>query len=68
MPDYYGDFIAQADRVRDHLTAVGEPEMTSVGGSGTSGVGTAEGITAAFAQAAHRHRHPSAGPADGSPA
>jgi phospholipase C len=56
VPGYYRDFIAQADAVRKHLAEVGEPEIEEVGGG--SRAHQAVQTTAAFAAAAHRHRHP----------
>jgi phospholipase C len=56
IPDYYRDFIAQADSVRKHLAQVGEPEIAGVGSG--SPIQRAVQTTAAFSAAAHRHRHP----------
>ncbi len=55
VPDYYRDFIKQAAQVRKRLSEVGEPEIAGV----TRGENTDTGpeVTAAFHQAAHRHRH-----------
>jgi phospholipase C len=55
VPEYYWEFVRQADQVRDRLAAVGEPEIAPAEAS--SGVQRGQDITAAFAQAAHRHRH-----------
>ena len=55
VPDYYWEFVRQADEVRDRLAAVGEPEIAQAAGAG--GARRGEVITAAFEEAAHRHRH-----------
>jgi phospholipase C len=55
VPPYYEEFLEQADRVRAHLTAVGEPEILPT--AGATGAARGETITAAFHAAAHRHRH-----------
>lgn len=59
VPDYYRDFIAQADAVRKHLDHVGEPEI--VDARSARAVTRADQTTAAFSAAAHRHRHPEEG-------
>jgi hypothetical protein len=56
VPEYYREFTRQADDVADRLRAVGEPEVLSAPPSGGI-VQRAEETTAAFAGAAHRHRH-----------
>jgi phospholipase C len=56
VPQYYSDFIAQADQVRKHLRNLGEPEMPADAAPG--GVQRASQTSSAFTQAAHRHRHP----------
>jgi phospholipase C len=59
IPDYYQDFIAQAEQVRAHLDRLGEPEIASVPPATPR---LAAEVTLAFAKAAHRHRHaPGAG-------
>jgi hypothetical protein len=64
IPDYYRDFLAQADDVvRKHLHDVGEPEIAQV--TATDPVARSEQITQAFQAAAHRYRHDSPAPADG---
>jgi phospholipase C len=57
VPHYYRDFIEQADLVSERLREVGEPEIPSRPAPG--GVQRASQTSAAFNQAAHRHRHPS---------
>lgn len=57
IPEYFDAFIKQADAVRKHLEEVQEPEIAGTGGSVTD-VQRALQTTAAFAAAAHRHRHP----------
>jgi phospholipase C len=63
VPEYYQEFLGQADQVRARLIGVGEPEITTAIASGTAEAdpGRGEAITAAFAAAAHRHRHGPAG-------
>ena len=56
-PDYFDAFIKQADEVRKHLEDVHEPEIADTRSS-VSDVQRALQTTAAFAAAAHRHRHP----------
>ena len=56
MPDYYKDFIKQAEEVRKHLDSVAEPEMNSASAAKPGPEQAAE-VTLAFAKAAHRHRH-----------
>jgi phospholipase C len=55
VPEYYWEFVQQADQVRDRLVSVGEPEIAPAVAS--SGVQRGQDITDAFAEAAHRHRH-----------
>jgi phospholipase C len=57
VPDYYRNFIAQADEVRRHLARVGEPEIAEVPRHAPP-LRRADQTTAAFSLAAHRHRHP----------
>jgi phospholipase C len=57
IPDYYRDFIKQADAVRKRLARVGEPEIADVT-PGAVPLHRADRTTAAFSLAAHRHRHP----------
>ncbi|MGH3922960.1 MAG: alkaline phosphatase family protein, partial [Pseudonocardiaceae bacterium] len=54
VPPYYRDFIAQAERVRAHLLAVGEPEVAQ--GTGPTPAERAIDITRLFREAADRHR------------
>jgi len=56
IPDYYQEFLKQADAVRQHLTQVGEPEIAAVTARGQ--LQRAAQTSQAFQQAAHRHRHP----------
>src|SRR6185437_4145907 len=56
VPQYYKEFIAQSDFVRDKLRQLGEPEMPAQ--APASGVQRATQTTEAFTQAAHNHRHP----------
>jgi phospholipase C len=55
IPTYYQDFLKQTEQVRKHLRAVGEPEIQNV--TASSGGQSAAEVTAAFQEAAHRHRH-----------
>jgi phospholipase C len=55
VPDYYWEFVHQADQVRERLVDVGEPEIAPAEAS--TGVERGQDITEAFAEAAHRHRH-----------
>jgi hypothetical protein len=55
VPEYYWELVRQADQVRDRLVVDGEPEIAAAEAS--SGVQRGQDITAAFARAAHRHRH-----------
>lgn len=55
-PDYYRDFLAQADAVGTHLHQVGEPEATSLPTTSSTHIHDGDGTAAAFAQAAQRHR------------
>jgi len=57
VPAYYEPFMALADRVQQHLVAVGEPEATAAPPTGPPIDRSAE-ISETFAAAAHRHRHP----------
>jgi hypothetical protein len=57
VPEYYRAFVRQADDVADELGAVGEPEILKVATASDGAVQRAEAVTAAFAEAAHRHRH-----------
>lgn len=59
VPDYYRDFIKQAELVRQRLVKVGEPELTEV--TRKPGVERAAEVSAAFQAAAHRHRHSDGG-------
>jgi phospholipase C len=63
-PEYYQDFLAQAEVVREHLIEVTEPEATNLTPIVSAHDGAA--VATAFDDAAHRHRHapasPSAGP------
>ncbi|MGH3720272.1 MAG: alkaline phosphatase family protein [Pseudonocardiaceae bacterium] len=54
MPPYYHDFVAQAEQVKEHLLAVGEPEATQQ--TGVTPHETAIDITRVFGEAASRHR------------
>jgi phospholipase C len=56
VPQYYKEFIAQSDFVRNKLRQLGEPEMPAQ--APASGVERATETSQAFAAAAHRHRHP----------
>ncbi|MGX7678395.1 alkaline phosphatase family protein [Jatrophihabitans sp. DSM 45814] len=56
VPTHYQPFVAQAEKVRAHLVAINEPEAGAV--NATSDSVRASQITAAFSDAAHRHRHP----------
>jgi phospholipase C len=62
VPDYYREFIRQADRVRGRLQAVAEPEMA--GAATARGAERGSEITSAFQKAAHRHRHEPSDQAD----
>jgi phospholipase C len=55
VPEYYWEFVQQADQVRDRLAAVGEPEI--VPAEVSTGVQRGQEISDAFTLAAHRHRH-----------
>jgi phospholipase C len=57
VPEYYGEFLRLADDVGGELGAVGEPEILKVATAPDGAVQRAEAVTAAFAEAAHRHRH-----------
>jgi phospholipase C len=56
IPDYYQDFLKQADAVRQRLNQVGEPEIAAA--TATGKLQRAAQTTEAFQEAAHRHRHP----------
>ncbi|HKR70513.1 MAG TPA: alkaline phosphatase family protein [Streptosporangiaceae bacterium] len=56
IPEYYQEFLKQADAVRQHLTQVGEPEIAAATAQGQ--LQRAAQTSQAFQQAAHRHRHP----------
>ncbi|MCU1614327.1 MAG: hypothetical protein JWO98_1867 [Frankiales bacterium] len=58
VPEYYREFVELADQVGEELKSVGEPELAGVPTTPSAGVRRAEDVTEAFAQAAHRHRHP----------
>src|SRR5659263_604481 len=58
FPHYYDDFVAQADRVQQHLADVGEPEVA--GSDARQPVERAVEVSAAFASAASRHREEAA--------
>jgi hypothetical protein len=53
IPSYYDDFIAQAENVREHLLAVGEPEARQ---EIRPSVEKVIDITRVFHEAANRHR------------
>ena len=54
MPQYYRDFVTQAEHVKERLLAVGEPEAT--GETPSAPVEKATDITRMFHEAASRHR------------
>jgi phospholipase C len=56
VPEYYQDFIKQAERVQKRLEKVQEPEVGAVTTTAPGPQRAAE-ITGAFVRAAHRHRH-----------
>jgi phospholipase C len=56
IPDYYRDFITQAEQVRERLDRLGEPETGPIAPDTPPPQLGAE-VTLAFAKAAHRHRH-----------
>lgn len=58
VPDYYREFLTQAEHVRKHLQRVGEPEISAA--TAADPVHRATQTTDAFKAAAHRHRHPNA--------
>jgi phospholipase C len=66
IPDYYRDFLKQAEQVRQHLDTVGEPEVEPTAAMRPGAELGAE-VTLAFAKAAHRHRHDPAVPTSGTP-
>jgi len=57
VPEYFWDFVNQADQVQNRLISVEEPEILAVPTSGTPDPEQAHEVTEAFAEAAHRHRH-----------
>ncbi len=59
VPEYYRDFLREADRVGDRLRALGEPEMPA--GSDPVPIRRGEQTSRAFARAAQRHRQSLAG-------
>jgi hypothetical protein len=54
VPGYYQAFLALAGEVREHLAAVGEPEVAELATAPAALQGTQ--VTQAFATAADRHR------------
>ncbi|MGH3821189.1 MAG: alkaline phosphatase family protein, partial [Pseudonocardiaceae bacterium] len=54
VPQYYRDFVTQAEQVKEHLLAVGEPEATQE--TRSTPVGMAIDVTRIFHEAASRHR------------
>lgn len=54
VPPYYRDFLTQAERVRDHLLTVGEPEAAQE--TRPTPAELAIDITRVFCEAASRHR------------
>jgi phospholipase C len=56
VPDYYREFLKQADQVRKHLEQVQEPEIATV--TAATPIQRGAQTTQAFSAAAHRHRHP----------
>jgi phospholipase C len=65
VPDYYNEFLAQAEVVRQHLAAVGEPEAAHLTPIASPHDGQA--LASSFDSAAHRHRHTSLAPPENSP-
>jgi phospholipase C len=59
VPEYYESFVALAEKVQEHLVAVGEPEAIGASPSGGPVERSAQ-ISQAFAAAADRHRRPHA--------
>ncbi len=59
IPGYYREFLAQGELVRQHLQHVQEPEVATLGKTVSTHDGRA--LTAAFHDAAHRHRQPEEG-------
>ncbi|HET7386957.1 MAG TPA: alkaline phosphatase family protein [Nocardioidaceae bacterium] len=53
-PNYYGEFLAQAEAVRQHLNAVGEPEAADL--TETTTPDREDALSHAFSQAGKRHR------------
>jgi phospholipase C len=56
VPEYYQEFLNQAELVRQHLARVAEPE--TVGLSTIDSPHDGQALADAFDTAAHRHRHP----------
>jgi hypothetical protein len=54
MPHYYRDFVTQAEQVKEHLFAIGEPEAAR--GTGPAPIEEAIDVTRLFSEAASRHR------------
>lgn len=54
IPQYYRDFVVQADQVKEHLLEVGEPEATQVNRQAPDQ--KAIDVTRVFCEAASRHR------------
>lgn len=54
IPQYYRDFIAQAEQVEEHLLSVGEPEATQK--TRSTPTEKAIDVTRVFREAASRHR------------
>jgi phospholipase C len=63
VPEYYREFLAQAALVGAELEAVGEPEILPLAPQKVGPVERGDQVTAAFAEAAHRHRHEDEEPA-----
>src|SRR5215468_712717 len=57
IPDYYRDFIKQADEVSKKLGSLGEPEIAEVTAQ-QDPLQRAAQTSQAFERAAHRHRRP----------
>jgi hypothetical protein len=54
IPQYYRDFVAQAEQVEEHLLGVGEPEATQ--DTRSTPAEKAIDVTRVFREAASRHR------------
>jgi hypothetical protein len=54
MPQYHRDFVTQAEHVKEHLLAVGEPEATQEARAAPAE--KAIDITRMFREAASQHR------------